>query len=149
MNLNSSAEHSVIYEIFIDSLEPGFCYIYVSSCPRSYTNLQSFRRYVRGEHLWFFEMYLKVFDKDLPSNLNKSQQDENDFSPVENIVDHEEEFEIEEDFDHFDTPILLNFNTVVDNILHELWKHLMLPQLSNLLYRREDVPNYWQRLKTF
>ena len=94
-------------------------------------------------------MYLKAFDKDLPSNLNKSQQDENDFSPVENIVDHEEEFEIEEDFDHFDNPILLNFNTVVDNILHELWKHLMLPQLSNLLYRREDVPNYWQRLKTF
>ena len=74
-------------------------------------------------------MYLKVFDKDLPSNLNKSQQDENDFSPVE-------------DFDHFDNPILLNFNTVVDNILHKLWKHLMLPQLSNLLYRREDVPNY-------
>ena len=85
MNLNSSAEHSVIYEIFI--VWNQVFAIYVSSCPRSYTNLQSFRRYVRGEHLWFFEMYLKVFDKDLPSNLNKSQQDENDFSPVENIVE--------------------------------------------------------------
>ena len=46
-------------------------------------------------------MYWKVFDKDLPHNLDLSQRDENDFSPVESIVDHEEDFEIEEDFDYF------------------------------------------------
>ena len=57
-------------------------------------------------------MYLKVFDKDLSNNLDISQRDEKDFSPVENIVDHEEDFEIEEDFDHFDVHILPNFNTV-------------------------------------
>ena len=56
-------------------------------------------------------MYLKVFDKDLPNNLDISQQDENDFSPVGNIVDHEEDFEIQEDFDHFDDHISTNFNT--------------------------------------
>ena len=56
-------------------------------------------------------MYLKVFDKDLSNNLDISQRDEKDFSPVENIVDHEEDFEIE-DFDHFDVHILPNFNTV-------------------------------------
>ena len=55
-----------------------------------------------------FEMYLKVFDKDLPNNLDISQRDVNNFSPVENIVDHEEDFEIEEDFDHFDDHILPN-----------------------------------------
>ena len=57
-------------------------------------------------------MYLKVFDKDLSNNLDISQRDEKDFNPVENIVDHEEDFEIEEDFDHFDVHILPNFNTV-------------------------------------
>ena len=46
-----------------------------------------------------------------------------DFIPVENIVDHEEDFEIEEDFDHFDDHILPNFNTVVDKILLELREH--------------------------
>ena len=76
-------------------------------------------------------MYLKVFDKDLPNNLNISQQDENDFSPVENIVDHEEYFEIEEDFDHFDDPILLNFNTVVGNILLELREHFNVTTKTN------------------
>ena len=53
-------------------------------------------------------MYLKVFDKDLPNNLDISQRDVNNFSPVENIVDHAEDFEIEEDFDHFDDHILPN-----------------------------------------
>ena len=108
----------------IHSLEPGFRYTCgISSCPRSYTNLHSFRRHVRDKHVWFFEMYLKVFDKDLPNNLNISQQDENDFSPVENIVDHGECFEKEEDFDHFDDSILPNFNAVVGNILLELREH--------------------------
>ena len=108
----------------IHSLEPGFRYACgISTCPRSYTNLQSFRRRVRDKHLWFFEMYLKVFDKDLPNNLDISQRDVNDFSPVENIVDHKRDFEIEEDFDHFDDQILLNFNTVVGNILLELREH--------------------------
>ena len=68
-------------------------------------------------------MYLKIFDKDLPNNLDISQQDENDFNQVENIVDHEEDFEIKEDFDHFDDHILPNFNTVVGNILLELREH--------------------------
>ena len=94
----------------IHSLEPGFRYTCsISNCPLSYTNLQSFGRYVRDKHLWFFEMYLKVFDKDLPNNLDISQQDENDFSPMGNIVIHEEYFETEEDFDHFDDYILPNF----------------------------------------
>ena len=79
----------------IHSLEPGFCCrCGISSCPQTYTNLQSFRRHVRDKHLWFFEMYLKGFNKDLPNNLNINQRDENDFSPVENIVDREEGFEI-------------------------------------------------------
>ena len=39
-------------------------------------------------------MYLKGFDKDLPNNLNINQRDENDFSPVENSVDREEDVEI-------------------------------------------------------
>ena len=70
-----------------------------------------------------FEMYLKVFDKDLPNNLEISQRDVNNFSPVKNIVDHEEDSVIEEDFDHFDDHILPNFNTVVDNILLEPREH--------------------------
>ena len=65
-------------------------------------------------------MYLKVFDKDLPNNLDVSQRDENNLSPVENIVDHEKDFETEEDFDHIDDDILPNINTVVGNILLEL-----------------------------
>ena len=65
-------------------------------------------------------MYLKVFDKDLPNNLDISQRDENDLSPVENIVDHEKDFETEEDFDHIDDDILPNINTVVGNILLEI-----------------------------
>ena len=106
------------------SLELGFCYTCgISSCPRSYNNLQNFRRHVRDKHLWFFETYLKVFDKDLPINLDIRQRDQNDFSPVENIVDREEDFEIEEDFYHFDDHILPNFNTVVGNILLELRGH--------------------------
>ena len=68
-------------------------------------------------------MHLKVFDEDLPNNLDISQRDENDFNPVENIVDNEIDFEIEEGFDHFDDHILPNFNTVVDNILLELREH--------------------------
>ena len=52
-----------------------------------------------------------------------SLRHENDFSPVENIVDHEEDFEIEEDFDHFDDHILPNFNIVVGEILLELREH--------------------------
>ena len=46
--------------------------------------------------LFWLEFFFKVFDKVLPNNLDISQQDENDFSPVENIVDLEEDFEIEE-----------------------------------------------------
>ena len=65
-------------------------------------------------------MYLKVFDKDLPNNLHVSQRDESNLSPVENIVDHEKDFETEEDFDHIDDDILPNINTVVGNILLEL-----------------------------
>ena len=65
-------------------------------------------------------MYLKVFDKDLPNNLDISQRDENDLSTVENIVDHEKDFETEEDFDHIDDDILPNINTVVGNILLEI-----------------------------
>ena len=65
-------------------------------------------------------MYLKVFDKDLPNNLDISQRDENDLSPVEDIVDHEKDFETEEDFDHIDDDILPNINTVVGNILLEI-----------------------------
>ena len=42
---------------------------------------------------------------------------------MENIDDHEEDFENEEDFDHFDDHTLPNFNTVVGNILLELRKH--------------------------
>lgn len=57
-----------------------------SSCPRSYNNLQSIRRHVRDKRLSFFEMHWKVFDKDLPHNLDLSQRDENDFRPVESIV---------------------------------------------------------------
>ena len=88
MNLYSSAEY-FNYAWNIQSLEPVFRYTCgISSCPRSYTNLQSFRRHVRDKHLWFFEMYLKAFDKYLPNNLDISQRDENDFSPVENIVNH-------------------------------------------------------------
>ena len=68
-------------------------------------------------------MYLKVFDKDLPNNLNISQRDENDFGPVENIVDHVEDFEIEENFGPFDDYILPNFNTGVGSILLELREH--------------------------
>ena len=66
---------------------------------------------------------MKDFDNDLPNNLNINQQDENDFSPVGNIVDHEEYFEIEEDFDYFNDSILPNFNAVVGNILLELREH--------------------------
>ena len=62
-------------------------------------------------------MYLKVSEKDLPNNLDVSQRDERDFSPVENIVGDEEDFEIEEDFDHIDDHILPNLNSVVGNIL--------------------------------
>ena len=88
-------------------------------------------------------MYLKVFDKDLPNNLDISQRDDSNFSPVENIVHHEEDFEIREDFDHFDYHILPNFNTVVGNILHELREHFnTCYHKSNLFYRREDAPNY-------
>ena len=105
----------------IHSLEPGFPYTFgISSCPRNYTNLQSFKRHDRDKHVCFFKMYLKVFDKDLPNNLNISQQDENDFSPVENIFDHEEYFETEEDFEHFDDSILSNLQC---NILLELREH--------------------------
>ena len=108
----------------LHSLEPGFCYTCgISSCPRSYTNLQSFRRHVTDKHLWFFEMYLKVFDKYLPNNLDIIQRDEDDFTPVENSVNHEEDFDIEEDFYDFDDHILSNFNTVVGNILLELREH--------------------------
>ena len=70
--------------------------------------------------MWLFEINLKVFDKDLPNNLDVSQRDENNLSPVENIVDHEKDFETEEDFDHIDDDILPNINTVVGNILLEL-----------------------------
>ena len=68
-------------------------------------------------------MYLKDFDNDLPNNLNINQQDENDFSLVGNIVDHEEYFEIEKDFDYFNDSILPNFNALVGNILLELREH--------------------------
>ena len=74
----------------IHSLESAFRYTCgISNCPWSYTNLQSFKIHVRDQHVWFFEVYLKVFDKDLPNN----------------IVNHEEYIEIEEDFDHFDGSI--------------------------------------------
>ena len=103
----------------IHSLELAFGHTCgISSCSRSYTNLQTFRRHVRDKHLWFLEMYLKVFDKDLPSNLDISQRDENDFSSVESIVDHKEDFDIEEDFDHFDDHV-----SVVGTILLELREH--------------------------
>ena len=69
--------------------------------------------------MWFFEMYLKVFDKDLPNNLDICQWADRDFSPLQNIVDHEEDFDIEEDFDHFDDHILLNFNTAVQVVWHK------------------------------
>ena len=59
-------------------------------------------------------MYLKVFDKDLPHNLDISQREENDFSSVENVADDEE------DFDHTNDHTLPNINTVVGNILLEL-----------------------------
>ena len=105
----------------IHSLELGFRYTWgISSCPGSYTNLHSFRRHVRDKHLWFFEIYLKVFDKDLPNNLDISQLDKNGFSPVENIVDHEEDFVTDLDFDHIDDHILPNINTLVVIILLEL-----------------------------
>ena len=65
-------------------------------------------------------MYLKVFDKDLPHNLDISQREENDFSSVENVADDEEDFETEEDFDHTNDHTLPNINTVVGNILLEL-----------------------------
>ena len=108
----------------IHSLGLGFRHTCgISSCPRSYTNLQTFRRHVRDKHLWFLEMYLKVFDKDLPNNLDISQRDENDFSPVESIFDHEEDFDIQEDFDQFDDHVSSNFNTVVGTILLELGEH--------------------------
>ena len=42
---------------------------------------------------------------------------------MENTVHHEKDFEIEEDFDHFDDHILPNFNNVVGNILLELMEH--------------------------
>ena len=81
---------------------------------------KNFRRHVSDKHLWFSEMYLNTFDKNLPNNFDISQQDENDFSSKENIVDHEEAFEIEEDFDHFDDHFLPN---VTGNILLELREH--------------------------
>ena len=62
---------------------------------------------------------MNVFDKDLPNNLDISQRDKNGFSPVENIVDHKEDFVTEKDFDHIDDHILPNINTVVVIILLE------------------------------
>ena len=55
--------------------------------------------------------------------MDLSQRDERNFSPIESIVDHEEEFEIEENFDHFGDHFLINFNTVVGNILLALREH--------------------------
>ena len=63
--------------------------------------------------LFWLEFFFKVFDKVLPNNLDISQQDENDFSPVENIIDLEEDFEINKQ--RVTIHILLNISWINDN----------------------------------
>ena len=82
-------------------------------------------------------MYVKVSEKHLPNNLDVSQRDENDFSPVENIVGDEDDFEIEEDFDHIDDHILPNVNSVVGNNLLELREHFNVSQKHLALSQRK------------
>ena len=45
------------------------------------------------------------------------------FQPSGKYCHHEEDFEIEKDFDHFDDPILPNVNSAVGNIWLELREH--------------------------
>ena len=91
----------------------------LSTFSRSPMNLHS-----SAEYLIMYGIFI-VWNQvlDITRYLDISQRDENDFSPVENIVHHEKDFEIEEDCDDFDDHSLPNFNTVVGNILLELREH--------------------------
>ena len=71
----------IIYGTFI-VWKQVFAIHAVFKLPMELHQPSSFRRHIRDKYLWFSEMCLKVFDKDLQNNLDIS--DENDFSLVEN-----------------------------------------------------------------
>ena len=65
------------------SLVPGFSHkCNISSCPKVYTNIRSFKNHLKCSHPWFFEKHVKVFGKkhvrgeqvvDNCDNYNESQ----------------------------------------------------------------------------
>ena len=73
VNLTAPSSLLFLKEFFnileINSLQTGFPYTFdISSCCKQFTSLQSFRRHVKSEHVWFFEKYIKYFRDVLTTN---------------------------------------------------------------------------------
>ena len=91
VNLTAPSSLLFLKEFFkileINSLQTGFPYTFdISSCCKQFTNLQSFRRHVKSEHVWFFEKYIKYFRAVLTTN-EKRQGCQGTISDTELSVD--------------------------------------------------------------
>ena len=61
------------------SLNVGFSYkCNISDCTSQRKNVQSFRRYLKAKHCWFYEKYVKRYENHL--NRDGNSDNENDFN---------------------------------------------------------------------
>ena len=73
------------------SLQARFPYIYdILSCCKQFKTLQSYRRYVKSKHVWFFEKCIKYFRVLLTTN-EKQQGCQGTISKIELSVDEQVE----------------------------------------------------------
>lgn len=91
------------------SLAPGFKFrCNISDCPRTYKNLQSFRRHLKAVHKWFYQIHYNVPEKS--DNINTSNLTVIDDEAVKMNVDDISDVENNE----------INYDNVVASFLLEL-----------------------------
>ena len=96
------------------ALSPNFKYICnISSCTRSYTNCQSFRRHLKSSHTWFYETNFQTENKDL-------LEDEADRDGVlESDIDSSE-ITLDDIYDDLQQQDDLNYDDIIAEFLLEL-----------------------------
>ncbi len=71
--LFASTDYNKLLNHFFEShtLKTGAPFICrISSCTRTFTNCQSFRRHAQAQHIWFFEQHMRVRKSDNISNFS-------------------------------------------------------------------------------
>ena len=122
MNLHSSAQYLIIYGIFIVWNQVFAIHVVFQVAHGTTPTFKVLRDMLEINICGFLRCIWRFLTKIYQMFKYKSTRWKR-FQPSGKYCHHEEDFEIEKDFDHFDDPILPNVNSAVGNIWLELREH--------------------------